>query len=144
MRILTRYILIELLTAFTVILGSMTVFIFLGLVGKEAVENGLTLGPIVRMLPYMLPQAMQFAVPGALLLATTSLYGRVSSSNEIVAVKSLGITPMVVIWPTIILSCLVSLAAVVAYSSAVRRLMQSVRANRPEPPSDSGINLNVG
>ena len=32
-------------------------------------------------------------------------------------------------------------AAVVAYSSAVRRLMQAVRATRPEPPSDSGINL---
>jgi lipopolysaccharide export system permease protein len=119
MRILTRYILIELLTAFTVILSSMTVFIFLGLVGKEAVENGLTLGPIVRMLPYMLPEAMQFAVPGALLLATTSVYGRVSSSNEIVAVKSLGITPMVMIWPIIILSCLVSLGAVVLNDLAV-------------------------
>ena len=35
-------------------------------------------------------------------------------------------------------------AAVVAYSSAVRRLMQAVRAHRPEPPSDSGINLNAG
>jgi protein phosphatase len=35
-------------------------------------------------------------------------------------------------------------AAVVAYSSAVRRLMQAVRAARPDPPSDSGINLNVG
>jgi protein phosphatase len=32
-------------------------------------------------------------------------------------------------------------AAVVAYSSAVRRLMQAVRASRPDPPSDSGINL---
>ena len=35
-------------------------------------------------------------------------------------------------------------AAVVAYSSAVRRLMQAVRATRPDPPSDSGINLNAG
>lgn len=35
-------------------------------------------------------------------------------------------------------------AAVVAYSSAVRRLMQAVRAHRPEPPSDSGINLSAG
>lgn len=35
-------------------------------------------------------------------------------------------------------------AAVVAYSSAVRRLMQAVRSHRPEPPSDSGINLNAG
>ena len=119
MRILTRYILIELITAFVVILGSMTVFIFLGLVGKEAVENGLTLGPIVRMLPYMLPQAMQFAVPGALLLATTSVYGRVASSNEIVAIKSLGITAMVMIWPTLTLSCVVSLAAVVLNDVAV-------------------------
>jgi lipopolysaccharide export system permease protein len=119
MRILTRYILIELTTAFTVILGSMTVFIFLGLIGKEAVENGLGIGPILRMLPYMLPQAMQFAVPGALLLATTSVYGRVSSSNEIVAVKSLGITPMVMVWPTLTLSCVVSLAAVVLNDVAV-------------------------
>lgn len=35
-------------------------------------------------------------------------------------------------------------AAVVAYSSAVRRLMKAVRASRPEPPSDSAINLNAG
>ncbi len=35
-------------------------------------------------------------------------------------------------------------AAVVAYSSAVRRLMQAVRATRPDPPSGSGINLNAG
>jgi lipopolysaccharide export system permease protein len=118
MRILTRYILIELTTAFTVILGSMTVFIFLGLVGKEAVEKGLGLGPILRMLPYILPEAMQYSVPGALLLATTSVYGRVSSSNEIVAVKSLGITPMVMIWPMLTLSCVISLAAVVLNDAA--------------------------
>src|SRR5687768_12357472 len=119
MRILTRYILLEMLTVFLITTGSMTVFIFLGLIGKEAVDNGLGVGPILRLLPYMLPQAMQFSVPGALLLATTVVYGRVSSSNEIVAVKSLGITPMVMLWPTIILSCLVSLAAVVLNDLAV-------------------------
>jgi lipopolysaccharide export system permease protein len=119
MRILTRYILIELLIPFAVILGSMTVFIFLALIGREAVENGLGLGPILRMVPYMLPQAMPFAVPGALLLATTSVYGRVSSSNEIVAIKSLGISPMAMIWPTFILSCIVSLGAVVLNDIAV-------------------------
>jgi protein phosphatase len=35
-------------------------------------------------------------------------------------------------------------AAVVAYSSAVRRLMQAIRNSRPEPPSDSAINLHEG
>ena len=119
MRILTRYILWEMLATFLVTLGSMTVFVFLGLIGKEAVENGLGLGPIVRLLPYMLPQAMQFAVPGALLLAATSVYGRVSSSNEIVAIKSLGISPMTMLWPTIVLASVVSFGAVVLNDVAV-------------------------
>jgi lipopolysaccharide export system permease protein len=119
MRILTRYILFDLLKVFLLTLVSMTVFVFLVLVGKEAVENGLGLVPILRMVPYLLPQAMQFAVPGTMLLATTSVYGRISSSNEVVAIKSLGISPMVMIWPTIILATLVSFVAVVLNDVAV-------------------------
>ncbi len=119
MRILTRYIVFDLLKVFLFTLVSMTVFVFLVLVGKEAVENGLGLVPILRMVPYMLPQAMQFAVPGTMLLATTSVYGRIASSNEIVAVKSLGISPMVMVWPTLILATLVSFSAVVLNDVAV-------------------------
>lgn len=110
MRILTRYIVIELLTVFLLTLTAMTVVVFLVLIGKEAVDNGLGLVPLLRMLPYMVPQAMQFAVPGTMLLATTSVYGRISSSNEIVAVKSLGISPLSLVWPTFALATLVSFA----------------------------------
>jgi len=119
MRILTRYVVFDLLKVFLLTLMSMTVFVFLVLVGKEAVENGLGLVPILRMVPYMLPQAMQFAVPGTMLLATTSVYGRIASSNEIVAVKSLGISPMVMVLPTLILATLVSFGAVVLNDVAV-------------------------
>lgn len=119
MRTLTRYILWEVSLAFLLTLSSMTIFVFLALVGKEAVENGLGVTPILRLLPYMLPQAMQFAVPGAMLMAATSVYGRVSSSNEIVAIKSLGISPMVMLWPSIVLATLVSLGAVVLNDVAV-------------------------
>ena len=119
MRILTRYIVLEMLTVFLITMGSMTVFIFLGLIGKEAVDNGLGAGPILRLLPYLLPQAMQFSVPGALLLATTVVYGRVASSNEIVAVKSLGITPMVMLWPTLLFAFIVSFGAVALNDLAV-------------------------
>jgi lipopolysaccharide export system permease protein len=119
MRILTRYIVFDLLKVFLLTLTSMTVFVFLALVGKQAVENGLGLVPILRMLPYMLPQAMQFAVPGTMLLATTSVYGRIASSNEIVAIKSLGISPMVMVVPTLILATLVSFGAVVLNDVAV-------------------------
>ena len=119
MRILTRYIILEMLKVFLLTFVSMTVFIFLLLIGREAVENGLGLLPILRMVPYILPQAMQFTVPGTMLLATTIVYGRVASSNEVVAVKSLGISPMAMLWPTFILATLVSLGAVILNDVAV-------------------------
>ncbi len=109
----------DLLKVFLLTLTVMTAFLFVVLVGKEAVENGLGLVPIMRMLPYILPQAMQFAVPGTMLLATVTVYGRVAASNEIVAIKSMGISPMTLIWPTLILATLVSFGAVVLNDVAV-------------------------
>jgi lipopolysaccharide export system permease protein len=119
MRILTRYVLVELLVVFLTTLWSLTVFVFLVLVGKEAVENGLGLGPILRMLPYMLPQAMQFAVPGAMLLATTSVYGRIAANNEVVAIKSMGISPLTLVWPAAALGVVLSFTAVLLNDLAV-------------------------
>src|SRR5688572_16008377 len=112
MRILTRYVLFDLLKVFLLTLTGLTLLIFVVLIGKEAVDNGVGLGPLWRMTPYLLPQAMQFAVPGTMLLATTSVYGRMAAYNEIVAIKSLGISPMALIWPTLALATLVSFAAV--------------------------------
>ena len=119
LHILTRYIVFDLLKVFLLTLTVMTAFLFVVLIGKEAVENGLGLVPILRMLPYILPQAMQFAVPGTMLLATVAVYGRVAASNEIVAIKSMGISPMTLVWPTLILATLVSLGAVVLNDVAV-------------------------
>jgi lipopolysaccharide export system permease protein len=119
MRILTRYILWEVTGVFLATLATMTAFLFVALIGKEAVENGLGLTPILRMLPYILPQAMQFAVPGALLMAATSVFGRVAASNEVVAIKALGISPMVLIWPIIALGAGVSFVAVAMNDIAV-------------------------
>ncbi len=119
MKILTRYVVFDLLKVFLLILTGLTLLIFVGLIGKEAVEKGLGLGPLLRMTPYLLPQAMQFAVPGTMLLATTYVYGRLSTYNEIVAIKALGISPMVVIWPTLVLATLVSFAGVYINNLAV-------------------------
>src|SRR5262245_23954395 len=113
MRILTRYVLFELIKVFAITLIGFTLVIYIGLIGKEAVDKGIGLGPLLQMCPYLLPQAMQFAVPGTILLATTAVYGRMASYNEILAVKSLGISPMVLIWPTLILATLMSFAETV-------------------------------
>jgi lipopolysaccharide export system permease protein len=119
MRILTRYVLFDLLKVFLLTLTGLTLLIFIVLIGKEAVDKGIGLGPLLRMAPYLIPQAMQFAVPGTMLLATTSVYGRMASYNEIVAIKALGISPMVVVWPTLVLATLVSFVAVVVNDIAV-------------------------
>lgn len=119
MKILTRYVLIELLQVFLLTLAGLTALIFVGLIGKEAIDKGLGLGPLLRMTPYMLPQAMQFAVPATMLLATTSVYGRLSASNEIIAIKSMGVSPWVLARPTIILAALTSLGAVALNDIAV-------------------------
>lgn len=112
MRVLTRYILFDLIKVIVLVLASMTTVIILGFVAKEAVDEGLGPAAVMRIVPYVLPEAMRFAVPGAVLLAVTTLYGRMAASNEIVALKSLGISPMSILWPMIALAALVSFGTV--------------------------------
>lgn len=127
MRTLTRYVVFDLLKVFFLILSGLTLTIFVGLVGKEAVDKGLGLWPLLRMTPYLIPQAMQFAVPGTMLLATTYVYGRMSSYNELVAIKSLGISPMTLVWPTLVVATLVSFAGVYVNNLAVSWGTQGVQ-----------------
>jgi lipopolysaccharide export system permease protein len=119
MRILTRYVLFDLFKVFLLVLAGLTSIIFVFLVGKEAVDKGIPLGPLVRMTPFLLPQALQFSVPAAMLLAATNVFGRMASYNEIVAIKSLGISPLAVIWPALVFATVVSFVAVVLNDVAV-------------------------
>lgn len=112
MRILTRYILCEFLKVFLLALAGLTGVVILAFLAKEAVDEGLGPGAILRLIPYVVPQALQFAVPGTVLLAATSVYGRLAGANEIVAVKSAGVSPMAAVWPTLVLVTLVSMATV--------------------------------
>jgi len=67
MRILTRYVLFDLLKVFSLTLTGLTLLIFIVLIGKEAVTKGLAWG---RCCGWHLSDSasMQFAVPGTMLL----------------------------------------------------------------------------
>lgn len=112
MRLLARYIYGELLKVFLVTLVGMTLIILLAGVAQEAIRQGLGLLPILRVIPYFLPMALVFAVPGTILFAACSVYGRMSAENELIAAKALGISPLSFLVPGFILAFLVSLAAV--------------------------------
>lgn len=111
-RRLTRYAITEFLKAFLLTLGAMTLFMIVVIVAREAMSNGLGLSPLLRLIPYVLPEALLFAVPATTLLAVCAVFGRLSADNELLAIKSAGISPAVLIAPTLIMTFLISLCAV--------------------------------
>lgn len=112
MRILTRYVAWDFLRVFALSLTGMTLFMLLVGVVTEAVREGLSLGPILRILPFLVPESMRFSIPASSLLATCSVLGRMSSDNEIAALKSVGTSPWTVFGPIFTLAFLISVAAV--------------------------------
>lgn len=112
MSILGRYALGEFLKVLAVtLLGATGLMILVGVM-KEALMQGLGLWQVVQLVPYVIPEALRFAVPATTLFAACSVYGRMSSTNEIVAVKALGISPVAVMWPVWVAAFLVSLVTI--------------------------------
>lgn len=109
---MTRYVLVELTKVFLVALVGLTTMMLLVGVVREAVSQGLPPAQVVRLIPFVLPDALRFATPVTLLLAVTLVYARMSGFNEIVALKACGISPWVVLWPAFVLGFLLSLATV--------------------------------
>jgi lipopolysaccharide export system permease protein len=112
MKIISRYVLCELLQVFLVALTALTLFMLVVGLVKEAQQQGLGLMQILMLVPYVLPEAMRFAVPGTMLFAVASVFGRMSASNEVTALKAAGITPLALIWPAAALALVVSFVSV--------------------------------
>ena len=112
MYIISRSILLDLMKLFSFWLLIMTMVMILIFIGQEAVRMNLGIGPTLKLIPFALPTALSFAVPATILFATCFVYGRMSADNEVVAIKSLGISPLVLLSPVLALSFLLSLFGV--------------------------------
>lgn len=112
MQTVTRYVIAELCKMFAVALGLLTLMMIVVGVVREAAMQHLPIVHVVRLIPYVLPDALRVAVPVTLLLAVSSVYSRMSSSNEVIALKSAGISPWRVVWPTLVFAFVLSLATV--------------------------------
>ena len=157
MKIISRYVLFELLQVFLVALSALTLFMLVFGLVKEAQQQGLGMMQIAALVPYVLPEAMRFAVPGTMLFAVASVFGRMSATNEITALKAAGISPMAAMWPAVGLAVAVSFVSVwlndVAVSwgrDGVRRVVVSSveqiiygRLRQQRSYSTSQISINV-
>jgi lipopolysaccharide export system permease protein len=125
----TRYILWDVLKMFALMLIAMTMVISLVFVGQKLVSEGLGYLAVAKLLPYIFLIALQFSVPATLLFAVCCVYGRVSADNEIIALKSAGVSPNRVFRPAIALGFALSVPSVWLNDIAVswaRPAMQQV------------------
>lgn len=119
MNLLTRYIFFELIKVFVVTVVGMTAVMMLIGVVQEAIQQNLTPLTILQLIPFLIPQALFFAIPATILFSVCNVYARMAASNEFMAVKSMGQSPMVVVWPAVLLAFLLSLLTVILNDVAV-------------------------
>jgi lipopolysaccharide export system permease protein len=109
MGILRRYVILETLKLFGLTIVGTLLLMTLGGGVREGIREGLPPQLVFRTMPYLIPEMLRFTIPGCLLFAVCSVFGRLTSSNELVALKSLGIHPLKIVWPVLGLSYLLSI-----------------------------------
>lgn len=119
MGIYPRHVVVEVCKVFVVSLAAATGLLLVVGVLRTAIEHGLGFAQVIPLIPYVLPDALRFAVPGAILLAVCNVYGRLSAGNELIALQALGVNPKAVIWPTLALAVVISLGTVFLNDDAV-------------------------
>jgi lipopolysaccharide export system permease protein len=126
MYILTRYVVWEVLKVFLAALVGLTLMVTLGMGFNEGLKRGLPALVMLRTMPYMLPEMLGITISVAMLYSVSSVFGRMTGTNEVVAIKSLGINPMALIWPVIVLAAFLSLGTVWMYEIAATWCKPSV------------------
>src|SRR5579885_3434376 len=111
--ILQRYVIFEVVRAFSLALLTMSSIFVLFMVAAQARDIGLEPKDIVELVPYVIPSTLPYTIPVSLLFAVTVVYGRLAGDNEIIAIKTAGVSVMKVLWPTFHLAIALSLALLV-------------------------------
>lgn len=113
MRLLERYVMMELLRVFgALITVSTLLFVFVG-VFDEARKFELGVWQALQIMPFVIPSLMPYTIPATLLLTVCVVYGRMSADNEIIASRAAGIHIMHLMWPSFCLAAILSVVSLV-------------------------------
>ncbi|MFZ5833003.1 MAG: LptF/LptG family permease, partial [Planctomycetota bacterium] len=104
--------------AFLAALVALTLLVTVGMGVKEGLSRGLPPIVILKTMPWMVPEMLGITIPVGMLFAVTSVFHRMAGANEIVALKSLGISPMAVLRPVLLTAATLSLLTVSIYEIA--------------------------
>jgi len=106
---------------------------------RKAVEVGIPLAIVSKVLLLKMPQFVAYAFPTSVLLATLMSYSRLSSDSELVALRSCGVSIYRMVLPAIVLSFVVTgmtfafneYVVPAANYEATRTLNQALKQEKP-------------
>ena len=127
MRLLQRYVLLELCRVFVLLLSILTVLlVFVGVV-REVSESGLGPLQVLQILPFVVPSLLPFTIPATLLLSVCVVYGRISGDQEITAAKAAGINVLSLLWPSFVLAISLSIASLFLMDQAIPWAVENIQ-----------------
>jgi lipopolysaccharide export system permease protein len=119
MRLLERYIFVELLRVFAVVLCVTTcLLVFVGIF-SQVKENGLGPWELLQILPFVAPSLLPYTVPATMLLTVCVVYGRLAGDGELIAAKAAGIHVFSLLWPSYFLGALLSVGALLLMDQVI-------------------------
>jgi lipopolysaccharide export system permease protein len=113
MRLLQRYVLLDLARVFTMLVSVLTVLLVFVGVAQQVSESGLGMVQVVQILPFVVPSLLPYTIPATLLLTVCLVYGRMAGDAEITAAKAAGVNVFSLIWPALLLAAALSLASLI-------------------------------
>ena len=148
MKILQRYILKELIVSFILALLIFTFVMFIGNIIKLAelvITKGIEISYVVRLFIYLLPYLLNYTIPMAVLTGTLLAFGRLSSDNEIVALKAIGFNLSSILLPVLTFGLILSLFSVMLNDQiiprahfATRQLLAEIGTRKPAACLEEG------
>ncbi|RKY02635.1 hypothetical protein DRP77_07565 [Candidatus Poribacteria bacterium] len=149
MRILTRYILTEFVAPFFLGLLCFTMVLLINEVfelTKTFVAKDVSPRYLVELLIYALPATLVVTIPMATLVGILLSFGRLSTDNEIIAMKSIGVGLHQLMVPILLLSLGISLftfafmdLALPRANRAYAKLLYSINVRHPALILEEGI-----
>jgi lipopolysaccharide export system permease protein len=115
MKILDRYVLLEMIFPFTYGVAAFTI-LFMSVSSSEIISNMISMNSsnysiVTKYILCNIPQVLVYTFPMAVLLSTLLTFGRLSGDSEIIAMKAGGISLMRIAIPGLILTLLISVVS---------------------------------
>ncbi len=113
MRLLQRYITLELLRVFVMVLLAISILLVFVGVFQQATDNGLGPMEVLQILPYVIYSLLPITIPATMLLTVTVVYGRMSGDQELIAARAAGINLLSLLWPSLLMGACLSVGSLV-------------------------------